>query len=308
MRGQLPPEDQFEAFRREKQKRKYRGESGEGGLPATSDSARVLAEDDRKEALEIRLQREMQEFVEGTTRIAARILNQVGEKQAKIVQERIAREMKEFFRTTLQRAEEMVRTLREEYGMRTEAAEIEAHLKELAADELDGFRFEGNQDAAQRHLGQEPGEAREKWEGVTRTPLLEEGASTETEAPGEALPLESRIKATASDDHGPVETLGTVFESDPPHRIEEDEENGSGLIDPVDLAIESPEEDPGENEERAGGGTSAEDAAPSTLAPWMTALQKDPEKLKKALTLMVAEGLLSREQAREAYASVRKGD
>jgi len=99
------------------------------------------------------------DFVDQTTKIAARILKDVYAQHSHLMQEKIADEMKEFFDTTLFRAEALVDHLRSKYSEGGPSnAEVETHLRDIAQETLDRFRAEGSEEGNMRHFGHEVGD------------------------------------------------------------------------------------------------------------------------------------------------------
>jgi hypothetical protein len=295
----------FETFRREKSMRRRQrlGTHSKGESPANQ-AARTLAEDERKEALDIRLQREMMEFVESTTRVAAKILTEVEEQKARLLSEQISKEMREFFKNTLCRAEELVKSL-QSMGVSIKETDLEPHLGELDTETLDEFRVEGSAEGAKLHLGQPvPPDAE---------PCAEETHHSNEAPPRPRLPIgaeESGIEKVDESGACELEALGAEFDF-PVDDEEFDAESGSGDDrfyggEMVYLQNDhQPSEDPSlkeeEKMEQAQRSQNQPFATQASLPPAFAALAQDPERLKRALTLMVKNGLMTKEEARTAY-------
>ncbi len=287
----------FETFRREKSLRRRQRLGGTtSGEKSANEAARTLAEDERKEALDIRLQREMMEFVESTTRVAAKILTEVEEQKARLLSEQISKEMREFFKNTLCRAEELVRSLHSMgVSMKDPEADIEPHLGELDTETLDEFRVEGSAEGAKLHLGQPVPPDAEPNTGTSH--------DSSREPPRPRLPFGTDEMANKQvDDSGAceLESLGAEFdfpiEEDGFDAEEEGTEDRSFGGEMVYLQDEPTSPAPVEPV------LSGEQSQPKpSLPPAFEALVGDPERLKRALTLMVKNGLMTKEEARNAY-------
>ncbi|HHI79699.1 MAG TPA: hypothetical protein ENK02_06935 [Planctomycetes bacterium] len=297
----------FETFRREKSMRRRQrlGTPPKGEAPANQ-AARTLAEDERKEALDIRLQREMMEFVESTTRVAAKILTEVEEQKARLLSEQITKEMREFFKNTLCRAEELVRSI-QVMGKVVKETDIEPHLAELDTQTLDEFRVEGSAEGAKLHLGQpvppdaEPNtiESNDLAENPPRPrlPFGQEGESKQqVDESGtcelEALGAEFDFPVEEDFDAEELQSEDRFYGGEMVYLHEEESEQTHPSDDP------EPRETPTPPQEAP--------AASSSLPPAFEALVGDPERLKRALTLMVKNGLMSKEEARAAFQESRR--
>lgn len=316
-------DEDFEAYRREKNYRRLKHQApGRGPDSFHSKAMRAIEEDERQDCIERQLQREMMDFVENTTKIAARILSEITEEQAQMVHRKISTEMKEFFNATLARAEKLVDYLRQKYGAAgIPEGELEAHLKDLSTNALDAFRAEGSETANMLHMGEDPGE-------VPHAPPPQE-AKKSAQDPGEApVKLE-----TIPDLHRPASDAGDMLDLD----VELEDPMASNVGDDT-CELEPIEDYDFEQEERevaaqksarswrAGkGGPSGStalsqpeescedveeedehrDAMDPLLPGPFAKLADDPPRLKKALALMVKNGLMERQEARSIYAKAR---
>ncbi|MCA8969717.1 MAG: hypothetical protein KDC95_08035 [Planctomycetes bacterium] len=92
----------FEDFRKRKnrQLRQRRLAEGQAGLfqhGIANSAARVIEEGEQREAQDMQLKREMDEFVRDTTKLAAGVLGEVNEQKDRQVQSQVSGEMQEFF-------------------------------------------------------------------------------------------------------------------------------------------------------------------------------------------------------------------
>jgi hypothetical protein len=340
---------EFESYRQKRQSRRFKSTGGvpSSVLDAKSKLQRAIEDEERREMVERQLAREVQEFVEETTRLAASILNQVASQEDQQQEERIGSEMKEFFQATLHRAESMLMSLRSMENDGTSVADLEATLKNLSTQTLDEFRSEGTESLRDAHMGQDPGLAsispvedpeapaagalsliskEAGWQEIT-DPAEEEEAeeklveefgeeSTETifEADGscELEPLGEDFefiasedpqvsgawRAAPSDEEGsgsPVEevTVETEFASE----FVDDSEEDALAADPFAQVQEAVQvsEDP---VSQSGSPPAQEDGFPPFFEKW----RHDKAGLKKALTIMVKNDLMSPEEARSVFA------
>ncbi|PIE22509.1 MAG: hypothetical protein CSA62_12305 [Planctomycetota bacterium] len=265
------------------------------------DMIRQIEERERADAREQRISREMYEFVEETTRLAATILKELSAQYQQNRSSQISQEMKEFFSETLRRAESLTHQLQEE-GQDTDrlqlaVAEMEPLLENLSTEMLDQFRAEGSLEG-QRHMGQHPVHQ--------ALPMEAEGAGGE---PGQGAESPGESGETFTDAEG-------YFELDPLASDEflDDEASSDATLlqDPLKWRPNS-EPEP-KSEPKAPSESPAEEGCEETLFEeeagpglplGMDSIAHDPAKLKKALTLMVKNGLLSKADANNAWKRAR---
>ena len=179
--------EEFESYRRQRNVRRNKQQTRES--VSRSNAVRAIHEEEQRDTLERQLQREMMDFVDATTKIAARILGEVNENQADALQQKIADEMREFFNSTLSRAELLVEILREKYSdAANPQQEVETHLRSLGSEALDEFRVLGSEEGNLRHLGSTPEEA-----------MSNEEAAGEEEPVADVQPPEEYAEAQYAD-------------------------------------------------------------------------------------------------------------
>ncbi|MEZ5989579.1 MAG: hypothetical protein R3F30_10710 [Planctomycetota bacterium] len=306
---------EFDSFRRKRQNRKFRNEGVTE--PVATPSSRVQREietEERKEIFERQIAREVQEFVEQTTRIAARILSEVEKENEQNHSEQIHADMREFFQVTLSRAEAMLHSLRSMDDNGPAVAELETHLQDLATATLDQFRAEGTEVTRNIHVGERPATAKLKLpqeEPGTEAHLSmvgDEGWTGLDEPTGfhevedEAVHLSSAedgadedfVEAEADGDGGAQLKASGAWRAsrEPDAGLEEDEVLVESDDDPfqVDAPMEAEAPEPAQPEP-------ADDGLPPFFAKW----RNDPQGLKKALTVMVKNGLMTGDEAREIF-------
>ncbi len=144
----------FEKYRRERKRRQ--AATGEPVRPMGDKSAvrRELEKADAAEMADQRLTREVKEFFQDATRTAAEIVTKIAELQEAADTERISDEMHEFLVDSISRMEWFVQHL-DRSGTLTEE-NLEPHMHNLVGPLLDGFRLEGTAKLNDQHIGQDP--------------------------------------------------------------------------------------------------------------------------------------------------------
>ena len=322
----------FESFRQKRQNRRFK--SG-GAMPAPMADAksklqRAIEDEERKEMVERQLAREVQEFVEETTRLAASILNQVSTQEEQDHHQQIATEMKEFFQATLDRAENMLESLRSMEDQGASVAELEATLQNVTTQTLDEFRAEGAEALRDAHIGEdprltplEPEEEEASAQPGTMSLISKEAGWKEIEDSDSKAETHEECDEDAFDSEGSyeMEPLGDDFEfieevdgeaqvsgawraADPDHGdqtspIEEvtvetdfaadfvdDSEEEALAADPF-AEVQEPSPEPAPKQE--------------SFPPFFEKWRHDKVGLKRALTVMVKNGLMTPDEARKIY-------
>lgn len=145
---------EFEQYRRERQRRRL--ETSAAGRPAgeKGETLRLLEMAEADEIRDRRLSREVHEFFETATRIAAGIVSKVAEGAQAEAAERLATEMRDFLLDALRRMNGFVQAVVQRHDGPEMEACLEPQMRNLVGRTLDGFRALGS--AAARHLGQDP--------------------------------------------------------------------------------------------------------------------------------------------------------
>jgi t-SNARE complex subunit (syntaxin) len=319
-KDQGTPSD-FERFRRDRKLRRNKQQvTVARGDRVQRDTIRQIEERERSEANELRLTREMYEFVEETTRLAATILKDIAAQYQQNQSNQITNEMSEFFSETLRRAENLSRTLNEKGqdsgSLQLAIAELEPLLENISTEELDQFRAEGSLEG-QRHMGQHPAsELMEQNQEAEQPSQVRDDAQEATVLPG-SEGFEEPGLGENEDGSVDLEPLAS-------DEFYEDEfaDDGAVLEDPLSWRpTQHPEPEPevepapesmpvAEPEAEGPAPVESEDLFDTEeespgLPLGLDNVAHDPAKLKKALTLMVQNGLLSREDANDAWKRAR---
>ncbi len=323
---------EFESFRQKRQNRRFKS-GGTASAPvadAKSKLQRAIEEEERKEMVERQLAREVQDFVEETTRLAASILNQVSSQEEEHHHRQIGQEMKEFFQATLMRAETMLESLRsmEEEGQ--SVAELEATLQNLTTKTLDEFRSEGAESLRAAHLGEDPHLKALEGDDEVEAPSQEAGTLSliskdagwqEVDGPErEPAPVEDFGEQEFDTDGScEMEPLGEDFEfisedgsssqvSGAWRAANQDDEASGSPVEEVTVETEFAAEfvdDSEEDELAADPFAEVQEAAPAPVKedfpPFFEKWRHDKVGLKKALTVMVKNGLMAPEEARSIF-------
>jgi hypothetical protein len=145
----------FENFRRERNRRRLEG----GPRRDLGDSGNVLRQIEAAEQREVRdqqLTREVHEFFAAATKQAASIVQNVTEGAEAELTASVGREMSEFLRDTIRRAQEFMTVVQEEARRGVGKKDLEPHMQNIVGPVLDGFRCAGSPATAEQHLGQDP--------------------------------------------------------------------------------------------------------------------------------------------------------
>ncbi len=144
----------FEKYRQERKRRQ--AASGEPVRPLGDKAAarRELEKADAAEMADQRLTREVKEFFQDATRTAAEIVSKIAELQEAAASERISEEMHEFLVDSISRMEWFVENLDQSGSLTVE--NLEPHMHNLVGPMLDSFRLEGTAKLRDQHIGQDP--------------------------------------------------------------------------------------------------------------------------------------------------------
>lgn len=300
----IPSQDGFEDYRRNRNRRRAR----EGGVrrPTAPGSLDVVQELEMAEARELQdqqLSREVQEFFVDATQTAASIVKKVTKDQEVSHSAKMKDEMEEFLMSTLHRLERFVAVIRKNTNGREATAELETQMQNIVGPVLDAFRHEGTAQLEDKHIGVDPF-ARELDEaaasGVTEDPDSVPGTEFEIDGDGSGL---DGFRPQA----GPVDAAGTGTDATDAADTKEirrlDDEQGTELEGHI--LAEMHEEATAARAEPEGDSTqTTQTSAPARSSmpraadhPMLAALVGEPEKLKKALKLLVQNQLMTRDEA-----------
>ena len=150
-----PSDPSFEQFRRSRKLGQIHGKMAEG--PGGRGVLKEIESHERLEVLQQRLQREMNEFFGEATRLAAGILQSLKQEKAQELSEQVYAEMEGFLRESARKAEMLVSRLRETAARNGVAvADVETSLTNLTTKDLDRFRAAGTANLADKHIGKDP--------------------------------------------------------------------------------------------------------------------------------------------------------
>ena len=261
--------DSFEEFRREKRMRSLHRELRSRMESRQGQIMRMIDEKERDELLEKQIQREMDDFFEESTKLAAEILGELAREKAREVAARINREMREFFQDVLNQARSTVTTIQANPGGMAQRT-LETHMDPDLLNDFGGHAT-GDEDSG---------------ESVPEPPGLEEppaGEVREEDPPEEQEPEEALF--IPEPEGSREETVPGAAEEE----SETGEEEPEAAIGEEDLDEVEPPPDP--------------EASAQEL---IRNLSSEPTKLKKALTALYQAGVIDREEARTIYLAKRQ--
>ncbi|MCA8944215.1 MAG: hypothetical protein KDB80_16740 [Planctomycetes bacterium] len=154
--GQDWGDSDFEGFRRNRKRRRLEA----GPKRDLGRRAGVLREIEATEAAEManeRMSREVHEFFSDATRTAAEIVARFTEEVESEHSQHITQEMLDFLHDAVNRAQDMIIELRSRGDVSTVGiAEMEANLQNILGHQLDEFRDAGTAQLGDKHIGQDP--------------------------------------------------------------------------------------------------------------------------------------------------------
>ncbi len=265
----------FENYRREKiYRRRQRTQTERPG----GNSSDVWVELEAAEEGEIKdqiLTREVHDFFNDATKIAANIVSKVSEERKEEVTDRMRQEMEDFLRETIRRASSFISVLGTGDG-RAEAT-LEPDMHNLVGNSLDEFREEGTASLHDKHIGQDP-------------------FDTDLDV------LQGSIAQNADEDSEDELLSGEGLHlSDPELELQVDPDSAA-----EELPMQIDEPSPMQAKELSDASVAAPEAPVVAKAQPTAADLAMNEELKNALRLLVRQGIMTKDQARAAYASQRK--
>ena len=292
----------FEKFRRERTKQRLT--SGEP-LRDLGNQASVLRQLEMAEAAEIqdeRLSREVTEFFEEATRTAASIMARVAETQEQQATEQVSDEMQEFLVDAIQRMGTFVDVLKDLGGADGERI-METHMQNLVGPMLDSFRLEGTAHLEDQHLGQDPFDTE-----IDELSVAKKDKEPEASATPAAVQSHPGESASGSDQEPEIEKIRSVMDhtdTDTGSRLPEHELAPEVVID-SDQQVASDDDavlHDGLHENFADEPDRAATTPAPAAHPLLEGMMGDEAKLKGALRLLVSGGLMSKEEARTIFRS-----
>lgn len=259
----LRSNDQFDNFRKERQRMRAKLGPAPSALGYENKALRELEEVEAKEVLEQRLTREVHEFFASATRQAAGIVEKVSRDAEEEAGHRVEQEMESFLIDALSRMNSFVVTVLQQRRPPVASTEMEPRVARIVGDSLDEFRWEGTAELGDKHIGQDPFDTDvEDVRREFRAQVGEQVADAE-----QSLPMDEHLVAS-------------VQEEQPDELSEADQ----AVTDAV------PDAD-GETETCAG------EPPPQPAPPPAAEL----ERFKSALKALVLQGTMSREEAKAAW-------
>lgn len=327
----------FESFRRSRPRKGTGGPAeapgGGRGKEGKEHVWEALEAQETQEQQKIQLTQEVDDFFVDATKLAANIVQKVAESREQEIDSTLRHEMEDFLLQTIQRATNVIRGLggEEQGGL----AEVEVSMKNLIGAELDRFRAEGTAQLDDKHLGQDPFDTELTFDhdADEDDDLLVDGGRIQLSdnelAVDFSQPLDEDFMAdefgttgdTAQDGQqsrpGPEPAAAPEPEEDAPLAEMYAQPAESETADEVDLedapypdmpseaevlaALERQERDKQEHAEEPAAAQPAPPPPPAASSPSEAARAKDRKKVKAALSLLVRQGVMSKDEAREAY-------
>lgn len=156
MKQQQNMDSSFEEYRRD---RNFRRLQHSGPLRPMGKNATILQQLEEAEKSEIqdeRLAREVHEFFADATRTAANIVQQIAGSQEQQTTQLLRSEIEDFLADVLRRAESFMTAFLATRRGGGVQQELEPHVHNLVGYQLDQFRHEGTARLDDKHIGQDP--------------------------------------------------------------------------------------------------------------------------------------------------------
>ena len=270
-------QDPFENFRREKKMRALQRELQRRMESRQGQILKLIEQEERSEVLERQIQREMRDFFEDSTKLAATVLAEVAEQKAREISAQITMEMQEFFREVLLRAERTIQGIRLTHRDDQPEKDVETHLDPSLSEAFGG----------------RPKEAEEEEE----EPLQVEILNDHEENP----PLEK-----AREPEPPPSQAGEEEENLLGGEVYVPEPDAEEELHASPAGDETPEIQMDEEEEEFLPDEHVGEKDEDRMKTLLQNLSKNPTKLKEALTALYRAGVIDREEARSLYTAYSK--
>ncbi len=278
-------QDPFENFRREKKMRALQRELQRRMESRQGQILKLIEQEERTEVLERRIQREMHEFFEDSTKLAASVLAEVAEQKAREISAQITREMQEFFKEVLLRAERTIQGIRLSHPGHEPQADLETHLDPGISQAFGGQPKEPVEPGTATAPGQKS--------ALSREPSPPPGPQADPNPPEEPSPEEEESFLDG----------GEVYVPEPEEEKPREPAQASGEVREIQMDQEDEFPPEGRAEEE---GNREEDEL-EKMKGVLQSLAQDPAKLKKALTALYRAGVIEREEARSLFTTYTKG-
>jgi hypothetical protein len=257
----------FEQYRKERKLRRTAEGCGQWCAEAGGGVGRLLDAAEAKEAHEQRLTREVHEFFANATRTAALIMERFCERATTENIGRISDDMQEFLQQAIMRAQSFMQKLAAEGPTREAERHMLAKMHNLVGPLLDEFRIAGTASVKDRHIGMDP-------------------FTVPAETAQPAVPCED---PSGIEEHLVAEVVGK-----PPAAPE--------------ARPAAPEARPAAAEARpaaAEARPAAGEPPPAAQHPLLAGIGNDPQRLKKALRLLVEGGIMAKSEAKRIWEKSR---
>ncbi len=255
----------FDKYRRDRTKRRLEG----GPQRELGDNATVLRQIEAAEQKEVReqqLTREVHEFLQAATKQAATIVASVTENAEQKLDESVSKDMAEFLRETIRRAQELMGVVQEAWNRGVSRQDLEPHMQNLVGPALDGFRYEGNLASAEQNLGRDPFAVQLECDPKP-TPVAE------TPAPAESTASVAPVEATMQEAEEASPQSASLADVPLPECVVEH------VIEPA--------------------ATPAQDH--HALSAWFARIAREPELAKEALKALVRASMMTKDEARAIW-------
>lgn len=145
----------FEKYRKERQRRRLTAEPVRP-LGEQHHALRELEQVEHREQVERQLSREVHEFLECATKTAANIVQKVAASARERVCAQLESEMEDFLLDAAARLNHFVGDMLSSRRGQVAEQRMEPHVHNLVGAPLDGFRWAGTANLADKHIGQDP--------------------------------------------------------------------------------------------------------------------------------------------------------
>ena len=290
----------FEAYRQEKNYRRQQRAQMErpGGTKSVWEELQAQEEGEIHDRL---LTQEVHDFFSDATKMAADIVKKVSDEHEAEVSDRLREDMEEFLRDTIQRASRFIEVLGPG-GNRGEEI-LEADMKNLVGRALDEFRAEGTADTGDKHMGQDPFATDVTLGQQAETPGVasEDKREHNDELGVPTQHIDESELSLAPPELAPGETGdfadGFVGEEEAPPPVSAAPAAAPRQHEPAPIAqIDSEEDLP---LAATHGQAAPQPTQSQSMATGM--LEAEKARLREALKEMVRQGIMTKDQARDAY-------
>lgn len=201
----LRSNDQFDDFRKERQRIRAKLGPAPSALGYENKALRELEQVEAREILEQRLTREVHEFFATATRQAANIVERVAHDAQEQAGARVEQEMEAFLIDALARMNTFVVTVLQQRRTPVAQTEMEPNVTRIVGESLDEFRWEGTAEVGDKHIGQDPFDS--DVEEVRRELRAQVGEPTAAAEP--TVPIEEHLVAAVEADEATEPPEGT---------------------------------------------------------------------------------------------------